>query len=162
MNKATKRDILFNSFVKPLEADYGSMSEVDESDVRYKNMRNFVDHSFETDPETEKFTPKRKRKHMWTDYEVSYLKKHYKDTSTKKIATVLGIELVRVNSKARKLGLTKSRADTKKRMQFVKENHMKMTKTEMAKSLGVTFAGIDYYMDKAGLKSGIDGRFKKG
>lgn len=95
MDRQTKNAILY-SFINSLEKDYESIANASKTnDVRFKNMRTFVD---------ENFTHEREEKD-----------------------------------------------ETKEKNEFIKENHKKMKRTDMANSLGMTQAGVGYYMNKLGL-----------
>ena len=147
MDRQTKTDLLFR-YVADLEDVHGSVTNAEEKgDKLFKEMREFVKQFFD-DHSDEPATIWGNGSH-WSKGEIeAYLKEHYATKDTDEIADELGMSPDQVRSKAWYMGLKKPKNDKAVIRAFIIENHKTMSRNEMAEALGITYAGICYYLKR--------------
>ena len=145
MDRATKNKILIR-YVTTLEDKHGSVTIAEENgDKQFKEMREFVKQFFD-DRSDEPATIWGNGRY-WSEEEVkAYLKEHYATKDTDEIADELGMSPDQVRSKAWYMGLKKPKNDKALITAFIIENHKTMSRNEMAEALGITYAGVCYYL----------------
>lgn len=89
--------------------------------------------------------------YFYTEKEKSLVRKLYPITSTKTLAKRLGVKPKSLNAVALKWGLVKENKWLSDEIQFLKNNHLKLSAEQIAKSLKRSFSSVYSKAEKLGL-----------